>query len=250
MQTLAATLDRVTSGLSQSPKTARSQPLTISLDWATAIARTEPMTLAQARQIADARLPVLAACSEQHFGECFRVLLATLPKRNSDEVSGQLLMRAYLGKLGGFPNEQISYLCDRVLERCQWFPSIAECLTILAEWKRDDDALRLQERAKSFVFWDNQARFEDTMAALARGDVTQKEIDGLPKNWREIAETRGLLWLHDDGRYTLRQSNPAPVRQQLTDQTHRRCATCQDVGRILTLEGEEVACDCAHEMAA
>ncbi|MEW9855914.1 hypothetical protein [Novosphingobium sp. M1R2S20] len=192
------------------------------------------------------RLPALAACSPNEFDKRLRVLLAALPKRNSDDISGQLLIDAYTGKLGGFPSEQIAFLCDTVLDRCQWFPTIAECLTILAEWKRDDEALKLQERAKSLVFWDNQARFEDTMAALARGDVTQKEIDALPQNWREIAETRGHLWLNDDGSYKLRVPGSAPTRHLLEDRSQPKCGTCQGVGRILTLEGEEIDCECAE----
>jgi hypothetical protein len=176
--------------------------------------------------------------------------MASLPKRNSDELSGNLMISAYVGKLGGYSSEQIAFLWDTVLDRCKWFPTIAECLEILSEWKRDDAAIQLQQRAKSQVFWDNQARFEDTMAALARGDVTQKEIDALPQNWREIAETRGHLWLHDDGSYTLRRRGTAPSRQQLVDRSKPKCAACQDIGRVLTLEGEEQDCTCAHGCAA
>lgn len=178
------------------------------------------------------------------------MLLAALPKRNSDEISGDLMISAYIGKLGGYPSDQIAFLCDAVLDRCQWFPTIAECLKILDEWKRDDAAIHLQERAKSFVFWDNQARFEDTMAALARGDVTQKEIDALPENWRQIAEARSLLWLHEDGSYTLRSRGTAPARQALPNYAPPRCTACQDVGRVLTLDGDEVDCTCACEQAA
>lgn len=246
MQAIGTALSRVTSGLSENPRTAQSQPLTVALDWTEVLARTEPMTLAQAKQIASAPLPVLVACSDQHFDKCFRVLLAALPKRNSDDVSGELLIRAYIGKLGGYSDEQISFLCDRVLERCEWFPSIAECLKILAEWKRDDDALRLQERAKSWVFWDLQARFDEAMQALASGDYTQEQINALPTQWKRVAETRGHLWLNDDGSYSARKPGTAPVRHLLEDHTRRDCPICQDVGRVLTLEGEEAPCECAE----
>ncbi|WP_374412721.1 hypothetical protein [Novosphingobium colocasiae] len=116
------------------------------------------MTIDQAREIACARLPAPEPCSERHFNQCLRVLLSALPKRNSDEVSGELLIAAYQRKLGGFCRDQINYLSDKALERCEWFPSIAECLSILSGWQRDDDIRQLHDKAKSMVLWERQAR--------------------------------------------------------------------------------------------
>lgn len=241
MQAIGTALSRVTSGLSANPRTARSQPLTVALDWTAALARTEPMTLVEAKQIARSPLPVLAACSDNAFDEQFRVVLASLPKRNSDEVSGELMTRAYRGKLGAFSAAQIAFLWDAVLERCQWFPSIAECLTILAEWERDDDAVKLQERAKTMVFWERQNRFDATMAALAAGDCDQAEIDAMPDRWKEMAVTYGHLQRDDDGRFVPRSTAPAPEPEK-SARPSPSCARCQDIGRILTLEGEEADC--------
>lgn len=241
MQAIGTALSRVTSGLSENPRTARSQPLTVALDWTAALACTRPMTLAEAKAIARSPLPVLAACSDSAFDEQFRTVLASLPKRNSDEVSGELMTRAYRGKLGAFSAAQIAFLWDTVLERCQWFPSIAECLTILAEWERDDAAVKLQERAKSIVFWELQSRFDETMARLAKNDCSQREIDALPERWKDMAETYGYLMRSDDGGYFARV--PGAIAR-LTDnrRPEPRCRGCQDVGRILTLEGEEADC--------
>lgn len=189
-------------------------------------------------------MPVLAACSDNAFDEQFRVVLASLPKRNSDDVSGELMTRAYRGKLGAFSAAQIAFLWDAVLERCQWFPSIAECLTILAEWERDDAAVKLQERAKTMVFWERQSRFDATMAKLAAGECDQADIDALPESWRRVAETRGYLWLNKDGSYTLRRAGaaPAPLASEGQARPAPKCRQCHDIGRILTLEGEEASC--------
>jgi len=252
MQAIGTALGRVTSGLLADQKTARSQPLSATFDWTVALARTEPMTLAEAKTIARSPLPVLAGCSDNAFKRQLLVVLASLPKRNSGEVDGDLLVTAYRGKLGGFSAAQLAFLWDTVLERCQWFPSIAECLTILAEWERDDAAVKLQERAKTMVFWERQSRFDATMAKLASGKCDQADIDALPESWCRVAETRGYLWLNEDGGYTLRKPGTAPVRELLESQQRAapKCRHCQDVGRILTLEGEEVDCACVPVMVA
>lgn len=254
METLGKTLGRILPEMGRGQTTAQSLPSTAKWDWTVSLANPGAMTIAQARQIAAAPLPVLVACSEQHFDQCLRILLANLPKRNSDDLSGDLLIRAYTGKLGGFSKEQINYLTDRALERCDWFPTIAQCLSIIAEWKRDDDALRLQEKAKSFVLWERQARFDEMMGRLAAGAVGQDEIDALPDQWKAVGETRSYLRLTDGGRYVSRidaDGKPIPVAAPATEAGDTRraapaCRKCQDIGRILDLEGNEVDCpECA-----
>lgn len=187
-------------------------------------------------------MPALVACSGKRFDECFRLLLATLPKRNSDDLSGELLIRAYAVKLGGFSQGQIEYLTDRALECCEWFPTIAQCLAIISEWQRADAPLRLQNHAKSMVLWERQARFDAAMSRIASGDADQAEIDALPETWLEVAETRGLLHRQEGGGYSYRPAPEAPMAALPDHRPRITCYQCQDVGRILTLEGEEANC--------
>ncbi len=197
-------------------------------------------------------MPAPEPCTERHFNQCLRILLAALPKRNSDEVSGELLISAYQRKLGSFCRDQISYLSDKALERCEWFPTIAECLAIIGEWKRNDEALRLQERAKGVVLWDRQRRFDDVMCQLADGSYSQDQIDAMPDSWKVVGETRGYLWANDDGTYSPRvgpnaTASPfASAKPASPKATGPVCRKCHDVGRVLDLDGNEVDCpDCA-----
>lgn len=160
--------------------------------------------LAAVEALAAAPLPAPEPCDREHFNQCLRVMLAVLPKRNSDDVSGKLLISAYQKKLGTFPKDQISYLADQATMRCEWFPSIAECLTIMQGWERNDDAVRVRREATIAARWEHQARFDDAMSRLATGEYDQAEIDVLPVSWKEVGETRGYLWRHDDGSYTAR----------------------------------------------
>jgi hypothetical protein len=168
------------------------------------MARLDDETLAAAQALAVAPLPTLEPCDRDHFNQCLRVMLAVLPKRNSDDVSGKLLISAYQKKLGGYPTDQISYLADQATAKCEWFPSIAECISLMQGWKRNDDPVHVRRRAETAVRRELEARMDETMARLAAGQCDQAEIDALPIRWKEIAETRSYLWRHQDGTYTAR----------------------------------------------
>lgn len=159
--------------------------------------------LAEARETASLPLPALPICDERHLGQCLRVMRATLPRQNADDVSGELFVAAYQRKLGHMPKDQINYLTDQALERCKWFPTISECLEIAAAWKRDDDAVFNREKARSLVLRETQARLEDAMSQLARHEMTQEQFDTLPERYQHLAGVRGLV-RKDGGNYIVR----------------------------------------------
>ena len=160
--------------------------------------------LAVVEKMANLPLPALQPCDERHFAQCIRVMLATLSKRNSDDLSGDLLLAAYRRMLGHHPREAIDYLCVEVLARCKWFPTIAECSEIIVGWKRKDNRPVAAARARH----ERQARLEGVMAALERGELTGEQIGAMPERFLQIALTRGLVWFDPDGTY-----RPRPLRR-------------------------------------
>lgn len=161
---------------------------------------------AQMRQlvvIAEAPLPALPPVEEKHLNQSVAVLDAALPRRNADDASGKLMLAAYRRKLGHMPKEQIDYLCNAILERCRWFPTIAECLEIAGEWQRRDAIERA--RARNLVEREQQARMDDAHRRLKwSDDVTQAEVDGWPESWKRIAATQGLLHRDPERLYQIR----------------------------------------------
>lgn len=204
MEAIGTTLERLVLATEGGRRTAPLPPAIASSALANLPARLDDVTLAQAQAIAVAPLPAPETSGDQHVVKCIRVLLAALPKRNSDDVSGELLIKAYQRKLASYPKDQINYLSDKVLERCQWFPTIAECVEIMAGWQRDDEAIRTRNRAAAAVRREMEARYDDVMAHLAEGECSQDEIDALPARWKEIADTRGYLRRNEDGSYAAR----------------------------------------------
>lgn len=69
-----------------------------------------------------------------HFLKCLRLWEAMLPKKAADEVSGELLARGFWRMLGEKLTErEMSNLTEMVLDRCRWFPTVAECRELMGE---------------------------------------------------------------------------------------------------------------------
>lgn len=181
----------------EAKKMARRQPSTDDLDLASLPSRLDDAMLARVQDIADAPLPPPEPCSEQHLSQCLRVMLAVLPKRNSDDVSGELFVAAYLKKLGAYPKEQISFLADKAMERCQWFPTIAECIEIMGDWRRNDDAVKRRRHAYTLAAMERTNRYRE-LPARQRDPVhaprlTQAAVDTLPEPLINIGLQLGSL---------------------------------------------------------
>lgn len=150
-------------------------------------------------RIAAEPLPTLSPCGEKHFATCLRLMLAVLPKQNTDDLGGELFVGAYRRQLGEWPNEAISYLTERVTATCKWFPTIAECLEILRTWKRNDDAVMRKRKAQSLAYRERDARRTESMPEINTEPLTQAHVDALPDSLRNIGLTLGYLVKDADG---------------------------------------------------
>lgn len=166
--------------------------------------------LAAVEATARARLPELSPCDQTAFGAIIRTMRAALPMRAMDETSGKLLVATYYRMLGNWPREAISYLAERAVAECKWFPTIAECRDILADWERTDEPKRAKDAANGLI--ESRAaraereRFhekEEFLRRLRAGAVTQAEVDAAPRWFVDIAECQGLL-TRDGERFLLR----------------------------------------------
>lgn len=136
-------------------------------------------------------------------------LQSCLPSQHRSDISLEVQAEAYWRVLGEFPLAAIKHLEVQALKRCQWFPTIAECLAILREFPTRNPLAVKRDAVLRRISQEHTTRFDDAMSCLAGEDAPQEWIDALPETWKRIAETRMLLWLHPDGRYTLRRRRPA-----------------------------------------
>lgn len=157
------------------------------------VANGQTLTLADCQAIVAAGVPPLPQPNPEYFAKVLRTLLAVLPRRAADEMSGELLINAYRRKLGTMPDAQITFMADQALERCKWFPTIAECVEIAGEWVRNDRPMREYRRASMRVQAELMSRYDALMSDLAGRKLSQKQIDGLPERLKEAAFTYGYL---------------------------------------------------------
>lgn len=159
-------------------------------------ARLDDHMLAQVEAIANAPLPALPTCSSEHMAKCLKTL-AILPRQAIDAAKGELAVRLYERKLGHLPAAAMSYLADQALERCEWYPTIAECLKIAGEWQRSDEPVQAKARAQALARRERETRMDEAMTALQRGELDDEAVNAWPEWWKQIAQTRGLVTITD-----------------------------------------------------
>ena len=187
--------------------TALPRLLTDDLDLTRLPERLDDLQLAEVREIAEATLPTLPASDERTFGQALRMMLAALPRRNADDVSGELFVAAYERQLGHLNRSQVEFLMDKALQRCRWFPTIAECLEIVGEWRRDDEPARRKASAALIVSRENRERNKDWEARQWREslqrDLTQDDLARMLPSIRELALRSGALRIDENGAVVL-----------------------------------------------
>lgn len=180
------------------------EPSTDDLDLESLPERLDDETLARVEAIAKSPLADLPPCDERTFGQALRMMLAVLPRRGSDDLSGELFVAAYERQLGHHPRPAIEYLCDKAIAQCRWFPTVAECHEILTMWRRSDEhtARRFkaeaiagkEKRERSMAKW--RAERQEVLEIRA---LTQADVDEMPEVLRNIGLRNGYLVQDEDG---------------------------------------------------
>ena len=182
---------------------------TAGLDLTTLPDRLTDEQLATVEAMAAEPLPTLPPCDDRHFAKCLRIMLAVLPKQNTDELGGELFVEAYRRQLGHHSNEAISFLADRATASCRWFPTIAECLEILSGWRRSDEASRRRSHARQLAHREREQRRWEDLPTLPDRRMTQADVDTLPIHLRDLGLTMGYLIRDPAGNVVIAPSNAA-----------------------------------------
>lgn len=180
------------------------RPSTDDLDLTRLPARLDDQLLQRVQAIADAPLPDPQPCDEAHFAKCMRVMLAVLPKRGSDDVSGELFVNAYARTLRRWPADAMSFLAEKSIERCKWFPTVSECMETLSEYRRDDEWTQRRAKARQIARNERYARMPK-MESSGRRPMTQQEVDNLPPHLIDLGLKCKALIRDRDGKL-----RPAP----------------------------------------
>jgi hypothetical protein len=157
--------------------------------------------LAEVEKIAAAPLPDLPICDERTFGQILRMMLAALPRRQADDISGELFVAAYERQLGHMSKPQAEYMMDKALRTCRWFPTIAECLELAGDWTRRDAAVIRREKARAIYREEMHQRDRDLRGWSEASSMlmTQKQVDQMPPELQRIGIKCGALYTDEAG---------------------------------------------------
>ena len=186
--------------LEENPLTVLPEPSIDNLDLASLPPRLDDEMLERVTAIARTPLPDPEPANPRHFNQCLRVMLAVLPKRSSDDVSGELFVAAYQKKLGHYCDDAISFLADKAMERCQWFPTIHECIEIIGDWRRNDEHTRRRANAQNIAGVERVQRERDNQDWRTKHNhfgITQAEVDGMSEQMKRIGLACHAL-MHDE----------------------------------------------------
>lgn len=179
---------------------------TVELSLADLPDRLDDTMLAAVETIARSPLPRLPSCDERHFAQCLRMMLAVLPRQQTDDVGGELFVECYRRQLAEWPDEAISFLASRATAECRWFPTIAECREVLHHWRRSDAATTRREHAAALAGRERNLRYAERLPpAEPSPPLTQAMCDGMPLPLRRLGLTAGYLVENEDG-----SVSPAP----------------------------------------
>jgi hypothetical protein len=163
--------------------------------------RLDDQTLRELRAFASSRLPELPPSSEKHFVQCLRVLIATLPKKVTDDLGGELVVSTYRRMLGHYPDDAISYMTEQALY-LKWFPTIAECIELIKGWRRDDDETRNRIEASRLIHAERRKREAEVPCEPKAPPITQREVDAMPEEMQRLGISCGALQVDENGKVT------------------------------------------------
>ena len=135
----------------------------------------------------------------QSFAECLRTMRACLPTRPADELDGQLMLAMYRRHLGTASTAALDYLAYRATRDCRWFPTIHECLELIADYRRSDEALEARGAARALVHREDRLAAGEERAADAAVPMTQAEVDATPEHLIGLGIACGALVRNADG---------------------------------------------------
>lgn len=192
--------------LNQQKLTASPQPSAISLTGdIKRILDTGIQTEADCRKLqiwADNTKDTVDKATPEQVARHVQFLAATLPSKNTDLETGAMKTTVYLRFLGEYSNAALAYMTQEVCRTMDWFPSVRQCLEILATYRppvtNRDKALMLVSR------WTAE-RFDAWLQDIKNDTIPQHDIDGAPDRWKRIAEEQCLLRRQEDGTYIVRR---------------------------------------------
>lgn len=156
------------------------------------------------RELVTAPLPSPQRADEEVFAQCMKSL-DILPRRTGgSEERGKLFFQWYRGKLSGFSDDALRYLASKALDRCHFFPTIAECLEILRAWPNAEIAIQRRDRATHLIQREMNTRLDEDLELMRRRLLSDEQVNRLAPHIQLAGWTKAYLWKFTDGTFAVR----------------------------------------------
>lgn len=186
----------------------------------------------QLRAVISCPIPEIEPVTPDYLNKALMAMFAVLPRQGKDAATGAIMVKQYVLKLGKHPKAAIDYLWSASVDRLRWFPTVAECNEIIAEWVcRTQELKHAKSIAESRISREKDMRLRDAIDDLRVGRATQEEVDSYPARWKAMAAEQGFLWALKDGTYLIRPDTMNMTPEQL--EAHRaRVAKLREEGLL------------------
>ena len=119
--------------------------------------------------------------------------LTTLPRRNDDDLTGEVRLRIYQSCLTFVAREQLDWMVQQTVMTCKWFPTIKELIDLADKWVRDDRPAKVKRTAQTLYRRELQIRDRDKWKNRAEvKPLTQADVDGWAPPFRDSLISMGL----------------------------------------------------------
>jgi len=152
----------------------------------------------------DEPVPEQILCDQGTAERAIKGMMSVLPRQSKDGAAGPLMVETYVRKLTRQPRGAVEFLWSRSVDTLRWFPTVAECLEIIAQWSPPaTDLARVKSIADSRIRRERELRFADICAAVVRGEMTVDAVSALPDQVKRILDARNLIRMGRDGEVRL-----------------------------------------------
>lgn len=160
----------------------------------------------QVKAIAKADVPPLPRIGPNAMSEALTLLDSSLPRRKSDDATGELRLRAYRECLSHLRADEMWWTVREAIKRCQFFPTVKELLDIAEGWQRRDDATEAHRLARLLASREVNRRLVAQSRKAPAPPLTQEFIDKMDPEMRSLGLKLGHL-IERDGKII---PNPEP----------------------------------------
>lgn len=171
-------------------------------------------------QFAQTPRPPAVRGSADQITEIITAIASVLKHPATSTGHGKLKLAIYRKTLEAVPLVALQAAANIAVSTLEWMPTPAELLKLARG--HDSNAQRAHDRARSLARHRAQRIMDETLRALAKREVSEEHLAGLPEHIARIAETQASIIILMDGTRLYRNRESVARAQEERDREFQR----------------------------